>query len=51
VWSWLQTNGFTDDTSCFLTYWNDSGEESGPWLTDDWATFDTLYAIFEQSAP
>jgi hypothetical protein len=51
VWSWLQTNGFSGDTSCFLTYWNDSGEESGPWLTDDWATFDTLYAIFEQAAP
>jgi hypothetical protein len=51
VWSWLQSNGFTPDTSCFLTYWNPDGPESGPWVPDDWATIDALYAIFEASSP
>jgi hypothetical protein len=52
VWSWLQSHGFgSDSSSCFLTYWNPSGPESGPWRPDDRATIDALYGIFEKSSP
>jgi hypothetical protein len=51
VWSWLKTNGHTSDSSCFLTYWNDQGLESGAWIPDDWATIDSLYGIFAESSP
>lgn len=51
VWSWLQSNGYTSDTTSFLTFWNPNGEESGAWISADWATIDALYAIFSQSAP
>ena len=50
VWSWLQSNGFKSDHSCFLTYWNPKGPYSGPWLPNDTATIDALYAIFHKSA-
>jgi hypothetical protein len=51
VWSWLQSNGFTANATCFLTYWNATGIESGAWIADDWATIDALYAIFAESSP
>jgi hypothetical protein len=52
VWSWLHSHGFASDTSsCFLTYWNPTGPESGPWLAGDHATIDALYAIFSESSP
>jgi hypothetical protein len=51
AWSWLQSNGFTSDESCFLTYWNPVGAYSGPWLPKDTATIKALYPIFEKSAP
>lgn len=50
VWSWLQSNGYTSDVSCFLTYWNYTGVESGPWIPDDWATIDSLYGILAESS-
>jgi len=51
VWSWLQTRGFTSNTSCFLTFWHPTGKESGPWLPHDKATISALKAIFEHSSP
>jgi hypothetical protein len=51
IWSWLQANHFTSDTSCFLTYWNARGRESGAWDPDDKAVIKTLNTIFEQSRP
>jgi hypothetical protein len=52
VWSWLHSHDFTSSTSsCFLTYWNKNGPESGPWKASDHATIDALYAIFEKSSP
>jgi hypothetical protein len=52
VWSWLQAQDFgSSDSSCFLTYWNAKGPESGPWKANDTATIDALYAIFEKSSP
>jgi hypothetical protein len=51
AWSWLQSNGYTSNRTSFLTFWNPTGEESGPWIADDWATIDALYAICSQSSP
>jgi hypothetical protein len=51
VWSWLQTQGFTSDRSCFLTYWRDKGPESGAWDPGDKAVIRALRTIFEKSAP
>jgi hypothetical protein len=51
AWSWLQSNGHTSNTVCFLTYWNPTGIESGAWIPDDWATIDSLYGIFAESSP
>jgi hypothetical protein len=51
VWSWLQTRGFTSNTSCFLTFWRPKATESGGWVPSDQATIDVLNAIFEQSKP
>lgn len=51
VWSWLETRGFTSNSSCFLTYWNPTGPESGPWLPHDKATIKTLNTIFKHSSP
>jgi hypothetical protein len=51
AWSWLKSHGFTSNATCFLTYWNKTGIESGAWISDDWATIDALYAIFSESSP
>jgi hypothetical protein len=51
AWSWLMSNGYTSDATCYLSFWNTTGKESGDWITDDWATIDALYAIFQQSSP
>lgn len=51
VWSWLESHGFTSGRTCFLTYWNPKGPESGRWLAGDRATIDALYGILEKSAP
>jgi hypothetical protein len=51
VWSWLQTRGFTSNTSCFLTFWRLHATESGGWLPHDKATIRVLKEIFEQSSP
>jgi hypothetical protein len=51
VWSWLQSNGHTSNSVSFLTYWNQTGLESGAWIPDDWATIDSLYGIFSESSP
>jgi hypothetical protein len=51
VWSWLRSNGYTSNRTCFLTYWRDQGLESGAWIPTDWATIDSLYGIFTQSVP
>jgi hypothetical protein len=50
VWSWLQSRGFTSNTSSFLTFWRLGATESGRWLLHDTATIDAL-KIFEQSSP
>ena len=50
MWSWLVSNGYTSDATCFLTFWNPTGQESGDWIADDWATIDAFYAIFQQSS-
>jgi len=51
VWSWLQTRGFTSNSSCFLTFWRLHATESGGWLPHDKATIETLKKIFEHSSP
>jgi hypothetical protein len=51
VWSWLQTRGFTSNTSCFLTFWRLHATESGGWLPHDKATIAALNTIFERSSP
>lgn len=51
VWSWLKLHGFTSNSSSFLTFWKDDGEESGAWIPEDWATIDALYSIFAESSP
>jgi hypothetical protein len=51
AWSWLKSAGFTSSRTCFLTYWNAHGLESGGWLPADWATIDALYSIFAESSP
>jgi hypothetical protein len=50
MWSWLVSNGYTSGATCFLTFWNPTGQESGDWIADDWATIDAFYAIFQQSS-
>ena len=50
MWSWLQSNGYTSNSTCFLSFWNATGAESGAWIADDWATIDALYAIFAESS-
>jgi hypothetical protein len=51
VWSWLETRGFTSNTSCFLTFWRLHATESGGWLPKDKATIKALNKIFERSSP
>jgi hypothetical protein len=51
AWSWLKSNGHTSDTVCFLTYWSQTGIESGAWIPDDWATIDALHGILAESSP
>ena len=51
MWSWLVSNGYTSNSTCYLTFWNPTGQESGDWIADDWATIDAFYAIFQQSSP
>jgi hypothetical protein len=51
IWSWLQTRGFTSNTSCFLTFWRTHATESGAWDNADVATIDTLNTIFNESKP
>jgi hypothetical protein len=51
VWSWLQSHGFTSNTSCFLTFWRLKATESGGWRPNDTATIEALKKIFERSSP
>jgi len=51
MWSWLVSNGYTSNSTCYLTFWNPTGLESGDWIAGDWATIDAFYAIFQQSSP
>ena len=51
IWTWLQTRGFTSNTSCFLTFWRTKATESGAWNNFDDATIRTLNAIFNDSKP
>lgn len=51
VWSWLQTRGYTSNSSCFLTFWRLKATESGGWRPNDEATIAALREIFEHSSP
>lgn len=51
TWSWMQTRGFTSNTSCFLTFWRTRSGESGAWDNFDNATIRTLNSIFKESKP